>query len=127
LTANGLTSLSLDPPLFLICMDKRSQTNQALKASKVFCINILARGQDAIAQRFATKGDHKFEPLAAVRGQSGAPLIEGALASIECRVKKTVEGGDHLVYFGAVLAARVGEGEPLVFHRGAYGRLHPEN
>jgi flavin reductase (DIM6/NTAB) family NADH-FMN oxidoreductase RutF len=124
LTMNGLTSLSLAPPLFLVCIDKKSATNKALGASRVFCISILARGQESVAKRFASKGDHKFETIAVKPGLDGAPLIEGALATLECRVTKAVDGGDHTVYFGAVQAAHAGHGEPLLFYRGAYGRLH---
>jgi len=125
LTVNGLTSLSLDPPLFLICMDRKSHTVQPLNESKVFCINILAAGQQEIARRFATKGDHKFDRVAVVRGDSGAPLIAGSLASLECRVRDAVEGGDHMVYIGDVLTAHAAEGEPLLFYRGGFSRLHP--
>jgi flavin reductase (DIM6/NTAB) family NADH-FMN oxidoreductase RutF len=123
LTVNGLSSLSLKPPLFLICVDRGSDTIAPLQASRVFCINILTAEQQALAQRFATKGQQKFANMSAQRGRLGAPLLPGALASLECRVHEIVEGGDHLVFFGELKEVHIGKGEPLIFFRNAYRRL----
>jgi flavin reductase (DIM6/NTAB) family NADH-FMN oxidoreductase RutF len=123
LTVNGLTSLSLEPPLFLICIDRKSDTLEPLTSSRVFCINILTAEQQGLAERFATKGQQKFANMSAVRGRLGAPLIQGALAALECRVSRIVEGGDHVIFIGELAANHIGRGEPLIFFRNAYTRL----
>lgn len=123
LTMSGLTSLSLDPPLFLICVDKRSDTLKPIQQSQAFCINILTMAQQELAQRFATKGLQKFSGIPSTPGQTGVPLIEGALASLECRVREEIEGGDHVVFFGELAQARLGNGAPLLFYHGSYKQL----
>jgi flavin reductase (DIM6/NTAB) family NADH-FMN oxidoreductase RutF len=123
LTMNALTSLSLAPPLLLVCIDNKSETIKPLAESRVFAVSILKHEQKPIAQAFAKKGAEKFERTATVKGRSGAPLISGALATIECQVAKCIEGGDHTVIFGQIDHFEMGEGAPLIFYRGGYGRL----
>jgi flavin reductase (DIM6/NTAB) family NADH-FMN oxidoreductase RutF len=123
LTMNALSSLSLAPPLLLVCIDNDSETIKPLAESKAFAISILKHEQKPIAQAFAMKGAEKFDHAALVKGRSGAALIAGALATIECRVTQCIEGGDHTVVFGQIERFEMGEGEPLIFYRGAYARL----
>lgn len=120
LVVNSVTALSLDPPLYLVCLDKKSNTLQAIAESGVFSINFLAEDQVEISRHFASKTADKFASLDVVCGKYGAPLIEGALASCECKVTDIFPGGDHEIVVGAVDQVRIGEGRPLLFYRGGY-------
>jgi flavin reductase (DIM6/NTAB) family NADH-FMN oxidoreductase RutF len=121
LVVNSVTALSLAPPLYLVCLDKNSNTLQAINQSGVFSINFLNADQVDISKHFASKTPDKFAAMEVGCGPGGAPLIEGALASCECRVTAVYPGGDHEIVVGAVDQVRIGEGAPLLFYRGAYG------
>jgi 4-nitrophenol 2-monooxygenase / 4-nitrocatechol 4-monooxygenase, reductase component len=122
-TASAVTSLSLEPPMLLICMNKESETGRAVAASGHFAVNILGEGQAALAERFAQKGGDKFGGVATSGGQWGEPLIDDALATLECRVVEQTSGGTHVVFFGEVEAASARGGAPLAYYRGQFGRL----
>ena len=100
-TASAVSSLSLDPPMLLVCLNKSSSTKQAIAAAGHFAVNILGEGQAAEAMRFAGKGD-KFAGVNIVEGRAGEPLIEDALANLECRVVEEVTGGTHSVFLAEV-------------------------
>ena len=123
LTANSYTSLSLDPPLVLVCVDKKVDCYTCFEQSKVFVVNILSEGQDQLSTRFATKGIEKFEGVAVRQGNLGVPLLEGAVAHIECTLVSAYEGGDHTIYVGEVQAASASGERPLLFFKGKYKRL----
>jgi len=123
LTANSYTSLSLDPPLVLVCVDKKVDCYACFDQSKVFVVNILSEGQDQLSTRFATKGIEKFEGVAIRPGNLGVPLLEGAVAHIECTLVSAYEGGDHAIYVGEVQAASASGDRPLLFFKGKYTRL----
>jgi flavin reductase (DIM6/NTAB) family NADH-FMN oxidoreductase RutF len=123
LTANALTSVSLDPPLLLICVDKKAESYPYFEESKVFTVNILAEGQESLSRRFAVSGGDKFKGVAYRNGANGAPILEGALAYIECKLYGSFEGGDHTVYLGEIEQAETVETKPLVFFRGGYRTL----
>jgi 3-hydroxy-9,10-secoandrosta-1,3,5(10)-triene-9,17-dione monooxygenase reductase component len=124
-TANAFTSLSLEPPLLLICLDVRSRTLRAARGSGRFCVNILAAGQEDVSRLFATKksqGD-KFAEIS-YRLNYGAPVIDGCLATIVCGLDSELRCGDHLVLIGRVLHADINEGAaPLIFYRSNYQTL----
>lgn len=122
-TASAVSSLSLEPPMLLVCMNKDSSTGQAIAASGVYAVNILTEDQPDIATRFATKGEDKFTSVATREGEWGEPLIEDALATVECRVVEPVEGGTHVVFIAEVQHASAAEGAPLAYFRGGFGRL----
>jgi flavin reductase (DIM6/NTAB) family NADH-FMN oxidoreductase RutF len=122
-TASAVTSLSLEPPMLLICMNKESETGRAVAASERFAVNILGEGQEDLAQRFARKGGDKFDSVPLIDGQWGEPLIEDALATLECRVVEQTVGGTHVVFFGEVEAASSRGGAPLAYYRGQFGKL----
>ncbi len=122
-TASAVSSLSMDPPMLLICLNRTSDTQVAVLASGTFGVNILAEGQDRIASQFAKKGPDKFQGVDLVRGQIGVPLIGGALAQLECEVAETVTGGTHTVFLAHVRHASAAEGAPLTYFRGRFGRL----
>jgi len=123
LTANALTSLSLDPPLLLVCIDRKAETYPHFFASKLFAVNILAHDQEELSRRFATSGGDKFGGLNFRAGRLGSPLLAGTLGHIECRIVETLEGGDHVIHVGEVVDAEYRDGQPLVFFQGRYRRL----
>jgi flavin reductase (DIM6/NTAB) family NADH-FMN oxidoreductase RutF len=120
LTANAFTSVSLEPPLLLISVDKKAESYPAFEESKVFTVNILADEQEALSRKFAVSGGNKFEGVAYRRGANGAAILDGTLAHIECTLYASYEGGDHSLYLGEIQEAEVREGKPLVFYRGGY-------
>ena len=122
-TASAVSSLSMDPPMVLVCLNRTSDTQAAILSSGVFGVNILAEDQDRIAYKFAKKGEDKFDGVAVDRGATGVPLVRDALAHIECEVKETVAGGTHTVFLAEVQQAAGREGPPLTYFRGKFGRL----
>jgi flavin reductase (DIM6/NTAB) family NADH-FMN oxidoreductase RutF len=123
LTANAVASLSLVPPLVLICVDKKADSYPCFEESKVFTVNILASGQEGLSRRFAVSGGEKFDGVAYRAGANGAPIIEGALAYIECRVVNAFDGGDHTVYLGEAEESETREAKPLLYFRGGYREI----
>lgn len=124
-TASAVSSLSLEPPMVLICMNRSSSTGQAIARSGAFAINILHEGQHDLARRFATKAPDKFAGVEVVTGPHRQPLLADALATIECDVAETLTGGTHAVYIGEVRSGVSYEGAPLAYFRGEYGQLRP--
>jgi flavin reductase (DIM6/NTAB) family NADH-FMN oxidoreductase RutF len=122
-TASAVTSLSMDPPMMLICMNATSETGQAIGRAGHFAINILAEDQPDAATHFAGKGADKFAGVATAPGLWGQPLLRDALATLECRVVEETRGGTHTVFFGEVEAATSRPGAPLAYFRGRFGRL----
>lgn len=126
LTMNSVTSLSLDPPLYVVNLDKGSDTLKVLENGGAFCINVLASEQQELSNRFAKKGDNKFEGVDFDAGFSGTPCITGALMSIQCSVEGIHEGGDHKIVVGRVeqIVQRDPEQtQPLIFYRGRYAEI----
>ena len=125
LTANAFTSVSLEPPLLLVSVDKKAESYPHFEASKIFTVNILAEDQESLSRKFAVSGgaSKKFEGVAYHLGANGAPIIEGALAYIECGLYAAYDGGDHTIYLGEIQQAEIVEGKPLVFFRGGYRAL----
>ncbi|MEW6206797.1 MAG: flavin reductase family protein [Acidobacteriota bacterium] len=123
ITVSAFSSLSLEPPLILICIDKRASIHDHLREGRHFAVNILAEGQESLSNRFASRETDRFNGIECAEGASGLPLIGGALAHIECRVVAAYPGGDHTIYVGEVEATRVSEGNPLAYFRGRYSRL----
>lgn len=125
LTVTAFTSVSLEPPLVLICVDHRSETHVGFRHAGLFGVSILAEGQEDLSRRFAGGGAAKFKGLELVEGTTGVPLVPGALAHLECRVSATHLAGDHTIYVGEVLAVKVRPGRPLLYHDRDYRRLAP--
>ncbi len=120
LTVNSFTSVSCTPPLVLICIDHRSTVLPYLRRSRFYGINVLREEQVDISQRFAFRSEDRFDGLEWAGGETGVPLLEHAMASLECRLHQTHEAGDHAVLIGEVVSARVNEGKPLLYFGGAY-------
>jgi flavin reductase (DIM6/NTAB) family NADH-FMN oxidoreductase RutF len=127
-TANAVTSLSLDPPMMLACLDRGSRTLTSVRAQGRFGVNALAAGQEAVARRFSGK-EPEAEKWESVEWSEsdGLPRLAGGLMWVACELRDLIDGGDHLILTGNVLAAESGEGRPLLFHRGAYRDLLAES
>ncbi len=123
LTASAFTSVSLEPPLILICVDHKAQSYPALRANSRFAVNILAAEHEAVSRRFAVTSADKFDAVAYRPGPLGLPLLPEALAHLECRTVHVYPAGDHTIFVGEVEAARARDGEPLLYFRGDYTRL----
>jgi flavin reductase (DIM6/NTAB) family NADH-FMN oxidoreductase RutF/DNA-binding FadR family transcriptional regulator len=124
MTASAMCSLSLEPPMVLVCVNRRAGTRAAVSSSGAFAVNILNEDQADFAIRFATPQPDKFAGLEYSRGDLGCPRLEGVLAWLECEVAEDVEGGTHSVFFGRVRTAVAREGDPLAYFRGQFGRLY---
>jgi flavin reductase (DIM6/NTAB) family NADH-FMN oxidoreductase RutF len=124
-TANAVASLSLDPPLMLVCLDRAANTHPRMMEARTFAINVIRAGADneALSRLFASKHDDKFADVPYRTGIGGAPILDAALAWLECELDRTYEGGDHTIFVGRVIDAAVEEGEPLIFHRGRFSAL----
>jgi flavin reductase (DIM6/NTAB) family NADH-FMN oxidoreductase RutF len=127
-TANAVTSLSLDPPMMLACLDRGSRTLTSVRAQGRFGVNALAAGQDELARRFSGKAPEPEQWETVEWSETdGLPRIAGALMWVACELRDLIDGGDHLILTGNVLAADSREAEPLLFHRGAYRDLLAES
>lgn len=123
MTASAVSSLSLDPPMMLACINREVPTRAAVSAAGVFGVSILSEDQGDLAERFATPRSDKFESVDVIEGASGVLLLAGALARLECRVAEEVRGGTHSVFLAEVERADAGAGAPLAYFRGRFGRL----
>ena len=123
MTANAVASLSLDPPLVLVSVDVKAQMNACLRASDCFAVNILTEEQEALSVRFAKHGPKDFSGIPYRTEATGSPVLEQALAFVDCRVTEILPGGDHDIFIGEIVAGATREGRPLVFYKGRYGGL----
>jgi flavin reductase ActVB len=123
-TATGFTSVSLEPPLILVCVDKSASAYEGIVTSQHFGVSILGEAQSAIALQFARHGVDRFEGIA-LRG-TWAPLIEGALAHLECKNHSQQDAGDHTLVLGEVLDGAVGSGRPLLHFARRFGGFVPD-
>ena len=127
-TANAVSSLSLDPPLVLVCFDRSSRTLHAVRESERFGINVLSVGQEPVSRLFATKHEQseKFASVA-YTVEHGAPILNGVLAWLVCSLETEFTHGDHIVAIGGVAGCFAEDtAEPLLFYRGAYATLDVE-
>ena len=122
-TASAVTSLSLEPPMLLICMNKQSETGRAVAAAGHFAVNILGADQMELAERFARKGGDKFAGVPVSDGKWGEPIFDEALATLECRVAEQTAVATHYVFMAEVLSGAARAGTPLAYFRGQFGRL----
>jgi 3-hydroxy-9,10-secoandrosta-1,3,5(10)-triene-9,17-dione monooxygenase reductase component len=123
MTVSAFTEVSLEPPLVLFCAEKSSNTLPLILEGGVFAVNVLARDQSALSNKFASKKDEwkRFEGLDYDSGPTGAPLLRGATATLDCEVATTHEHGDHVVIVGSVREVRSSERAPLLYFCGRYG------
>ncbi len=125
LTVSALASVSLDPTLVLVVVDRESDTHGWIAAAGFYAVNVLEGGRgETLARRFATDGtEDRFRGTAWRTVHTGAPVLDDALAWMDCRVTAALPGGDHTIFIGEVLAADAREGTPLLYYRGGYGRF----
>lgn len=126
LTANSFTSVSLDPPLVLVCIHQNADCRSALVSATHFAVNVLSSRQRHLSHRFATKHPDKWSDVRYETGVFGVPLLPQSIAQIECETVRIYEEGDHLIMIGHVLRAdHDTAGEPLIFYSGNYAGLNP--
>jgi flavin reductase (DIM6/NTAB) family NADH-FMN oxidoreductase RutF len=123
LTVNAFCSLSLQPPLVLVAVDRICSVLETFEKSGHFAVNFLSRDQRNLSVRFSELPEGRFTGVPWSPGTDGAPLIAGAIGSIECRTTQIIDAGDHRALIGEVIAANIGEGEPLIFFRSGYSAL----
>jgi flavin reductase (DIM6/NTAB) family NADH-FMN oxidoreductase RutF len=120
LTVSSFTSVSLDPPLVLICLGHAVTMIDAFRGASHFGLNVLSAEQRDLSDRFARKGFDRFDGLPWERGRTGVPLLPGALAQIECATHDRVTTGDHDIFIGRMVGTRIGDGDPLLYYASGY-------
>ena len=124
LTATAFSSLSAEPPLCLVCVDKQSRAHGPLTVGGKFAVNMLSEGQRDMSGHFASKAEDKFEGIEWTAGEAtGCPLLPGVLATVECEIVDILAGGDHDIFIGRMLGVEVHEGRPLLYWRGNYATV----
>jgi flavin reductase (DIM6/NTAB) family NADH-FMN oxidoreductase RutF len=123
MTVASFASLSLHPPLVLVCIEKSVKTHDAILAAGKFGVSILARDQVEVSNRFASRSDDKFAGTPIRLGTLGVPLIEGSLTTLECTLREQLPGGDHSILVGEVVEAETREAVPLLYFRSGYRDL----
>lgn len=124
MTVSAFSEVSLSPPLVLVCAERTTNTLPLIEEGRVFAVNVLAVGQEALSNKFASKKDEwqRFEGLDWETAATGAPILPGTLAALDCRVVAAHEAGDHVIYVGQVEWTRVDEGkQPLLHSMRRYG------
>jgi flavin reductase (DIM6/NTAB) family NADH-FMN oxidoreductase RutF len=123
LTATAFTSVSLLPPMVLVCVDKKTDSHPHFVPGGAFVVNLLAQDQQDVSQRFATRAIDKFAGVEWKIGALGAPVLAGTIGHMECRVAHSYDGGDHTIFVGEIESAAATDGQPLVYFRGAYRKV----
>lgn len=122
-TASAFCSVSADPAMVLVCLANDADCYPAFAAAERFVVNVLAHQHEGVAHRFATKGADKFAPGGFSTSSLGLPVLDEAVAVVQCRVATRVAGGDHTILVGAALDAYAGTGEPAVYVDRSFRRL----
>lgn len=124
LTANSVASLSLDPPLVLVAVDKRAGSHAEIRENGCYAMNILSADHEEVSRRFATSGPKDFSGLKWKTAVTGAPVLEEALGYVDCRLVEILPGGDHDIFIGEIVAGESrDDGHPLLYYSGKYHRL----
>lgn len=123
MTASSLSSVSLEPPLVLVSVEKIAEMHPVLLAADRFVVNILAEGQEALSRRFARKEGEKFDGVGFALTPDGIPVLDGCLAHLECERAAIHDAGDHTIVIGRVTGGTVRDGRPLAYFRGGYTAL----
>ncbi|WP_137154389.1 flavin reductase family protein [Rhizobium sp. FKL33] len=127
LTATAISSVTMDPPTILVCVNRQGEAHQAIEQDGAFCVNILASEAEGVAMDFAGQtgrvGTDKFASFSWSTLATGAPALDGALANIDCEITERVETASHTVFFGRVLDVRLSDGAPLIHFDRKFVRL----
>lgn len=124
ITVSAFSSVSLEPPLILACIEKRAGSHQAFEESEFFNVNILEESQQYLSDRFASHLPDKFEGIEYFETAKGLPFLKDALAHLECKLIYAYEGGDHTIFVGEIKSSSVRDGEPLTYFHGNYRKLN---
>jgi flavin reductase (DIM6/NTAB) family NADH-FMN oxidoreductase RutF len=123
MTVASFASLSLHPPLVLVCIERSVKTHDAIAAAGKYGVSILSSTQADISAKFASRSDDKFNGIDLIEGALDVPLIAGALTAIECRLYDRLPGGDHTIFIGEVMKIHTTEGDPLLYFRSGYREM----
>lgn len=123
MTANSLASVSLDPPLVLVSVEKRHEMHAAMENATHFVLNILSSEQEALSRRFAASERDRFRGVSYRENERGIAVLEGVVAHIECKKDNAVPGGDHTIFIGLVIGGDATDRRPLLYYRGGYAGL----
>lgn len=123
MTVASFASLSLHPPLVLVCIEKGAKSHDAIAGAGAFGVSILSSAQQEISGRFASRRDDKFDGVGIRRGELDVPLIDGSICALECRLYAQLPGGDHSIFVGEVVDAQVTDEAPLVYFRSSYREI----
>ena len=124
MTVSAFASLSLEPPLVLVCVDRQATMHAVLESATHFAVNILAAPQEALSRRFSSPDpQRRFEGIGYTRGQTSCALLDDTLAWLECRNVRRHDGGDHSIFVGEVQAAMARPETPLLYYRGGYAQV----
>jgi flavin reductase (DIM6/NTAB) family NADH-FMN oxidoreductase RutF len=126
MTASSFTSVSLDPPLVLVCVDHRATVLAHLRRAQHIGFNVLSEDQQPLSDHFARRGHDRFDRVEWYAGRSGVPLIPGAIASFECSIQRMVDAGDHTIFIAKVEYVEHSDGRPLVYFASGYRKLDGE-
>lgn len=123
ITVSAFCSVSLEPPLILVCIEKKAGSHYAFADGKAFVVNVLKDNQQQISDRFASHVPDKFAGVAFRSGIEDLPVLEGAIANLECVLKYSYEAGDHTIFVGEIEKSHIADGEPLVYFHGGYRKI----
>lgn len=123
ITVSAFSSLSLDPPLVLVCIDRQTVMHGILQTATAFAVNVLAAGQEDLARKFSDPDNDRFDGTSFTRASNGTAILTGIAAHLECAVTDRIDGGDHTIFLGRVDEAESSDEAPLLYYRGGYARL----
>ena len=123
ITVSAFCSVSLEPPLILVCIERTTGSHSALLETGRFAVNVLAAGHDEISETFSLTHIDKFEGVKCREGLGGVPVLDDALVTLECKLSSSFDGGDHTIFVGGVEDVTIRDGAPLVYFHGGYRDL----
>ena len=126
ITVSAFSSVSLKPPMILVCIEKTTGSHYAFQESEFFVVNFLAEGQEDLSNRFASQIPDKFDGIGYRFGIGEIPVLEAALVTLECRLAYAYDGGDHTIFVGLVEKSNVVDGRPLIYWHGDYRKLETD-
>ncbi|HEY8563281.1 MAG TPA: flavin reductase family protein [Pyrinomonadaceae bacterium] len=123
ITVSAFCSVSLEPPMILVCIEKTTGTHYAFQESEFFVVNMLAEGQEKLSNRFASQVTDKFDAVDYRLGIGEIPVLTDALVTLECRLADAYEGGDHTIFVGLIEKSEIKDEKPLIYWHGNYRKL----
>ncbi|MDI1240293.1 MAG: flavin reductase family protein [bacterium] len=123
ITVSAFCSVSLDPPLVLICIEKSAGSHHAFEQSGRFTVNILSSNETGVSEHFASLIEDKFAGIDHAVDEHGVPILQGSLATLQCKLFKSLDGGDHSIFLGEVEHVIVRDAEPLIYYKGGYRNI----